>query len=442
MAFSKNPFLLSAALFLCVPLAAYAQRRGGLSDGGGMAIVCGEGSEERVYLADTFVLRHEPFYEQIKVDDPSLVITALTEILDFRHPEKIYQNPFNKNEKVTLGWLIKHTSNQLTTSYDHDLQELGDDNVDPDSMPKGCKKRQVAIQDLAEKVVHEEMKLTQKMSFFDRGLLDFHEALVSLRNQPLADTTPIRAEVEAVVRLLNDPQFYARELALQLWELKFRRPHVGKSTTPAELNADRASAEFGRACPSHYLLSEHPEPQDTPETTRCRLASRKLMEAETALDLDSALPTLLNVPKELDCLVTYKSSANWEAARPTHVRISRVSGDGRPNSKTIYRLRTRYDWYGWSSITSSGTHHFYTNRHQRMHGRVDLGLMDLRISFGKKIGAFFHYYDPFTDEFVGSVQFTDGNRVDSQRFVYVAYGLVCRGDVKPEIGIDTKQSYY
>ena len=74
------------------------------------------------------------------------------------------------------------------------LPTLNDDHIDASSLPSGCHKVQLAVQDISTKTV-EQSPLIYQLSWPERGFLELHETLISLRDAPGSDTTPIRREV-------------------------------------------------------------------------------------------------------------------------------------------------------------------------------------------------------------------------------------------------------
>lgn len=172
--------------------------KGGNSGGGGMVISC---SDDRVYLADTFEIMSSLTSKGLESLDPFRVQVAITQVIEKKYPAKIYPNPKGGGDKVSMATMLEHIRETLVyIPSKKPLPLLGDDYIDTSSLPAGCTKLQVAIQNIPKNEVTVDRKLQMKMSSLERGLLELHESLISLRNQPGLDTTPIRQSIEDLMR--------------------------------------------------------------------------------------------------------------------------------------------------------------------------------------------------------------------------------------------------
>ncbi|MGE3608621.1 MAG: hypothetical protein AB7I27_03455 [Bacteriovoracaceae bacterium] len=93
-----------------------------------------------------------------------------------------------------FGDIIKARLTQLRfVETDQEIPELDDDNI---KVPKGCEKKQLAIQNLTTGEVVYSKKLAEKLSPLEFLFFQIHEALISIKKiNTNQDTTPIRAEV-------------------------------------------------------------------------------------------------------------------------------------------------------------------------------------------------------------------------------------------------------
>lgn len=180
--------------------------RGGSSDGGGKGILCtNEKGESRVFLADTFSTRFNKAYPFENDYDSSFVISAVAEVLEDIFPRKVFTASSLGSPKISLSekFVLEHEKLDFEISSET-LPDLPDDFIDPKTLPPICELVQVAIQNIPSGKVRVDSKLASQMSFLDRGLLEVHETFIRLRNQPGEDTTPIRNEVENIVKTLDN----------------------------------------------------------------------------------------------------------------------------------------------------------------------------------------------------------------------------------------------
>jgi len=212
---------------------AFNSLAGGVSHGGGDALICQErpvhkqsllklGDSERIertYLADT--------YAYLKGHDSTHFI--MLEGLKF---EILYETFIEHLNLLNPGEGTRVDRAAETLKFDfvgHDLQELEDDNL---KVPKNCYKKQLAIQDLGSSgVVQVNQLLYGKLSNLEKVLFKIHEAYIRIYNGP-ADTTFLRA----IVRSALDKKSSLHNLAdrkttekLSQWEFyqyAFARTHL------------------------------------------------------------------------------------------------------------------------------------------------------------------------------------------------------------------------
>ncbi len=206
----KNSFKLSPASKLKIALPkskdlGKSLARGGVDAGGGVGFSCRqESGPNKIYLADTYALLSK--LEVTGEAEPVNVVSATAKLLNTLKPQKIYDHPEVRNEKVTLGWMINYRHQQLKFEPNFSgkikIPVLNDDNIKTASLPPGCTKVQLAVQNIATLTV-EQSPLVNQLSWIERGYLELHETLISLRGEPGADTTPIRKEVESLAMELD-----------------------------------------------------------------------------------------------------------------------------------------------------------------------------------------------------------------------------------------------
>ncbi len=165
--------------------------------GGGDVIVCKTGIPvlrtifgwHRVYLADTFSFFQKGGANVLPLLDEKQTLQAALETLDSKEPG--------------MGTLIGSTISRLEFREVEAVEELDDDNIVLD-IPS-CQKQQLAIQDIFENRVRVNKELLEELTPSEKVLFRIHEAYIHIRNAP-PDTTPIRAEVRAII---ESPSFEA-----------------------------------------------------------------------------------------------------------------------------------------------------------------------------------------------------------------------------------------
>ncbi len=167
--------------------------------GGGDVILCLKGSTEVAYFADTFFLTpSNPNDIYASFDDPTT--EALLQIVDEILPQKNINHPYSPGKKVSLSWMLSRTMH-LLNFYRNDtgvVEELDDDYIDESKLPAGCRKKQLAIQDVG--LLRVELDdIFYQLSTIEKSLFKLHEAKIALRGRPRVDTTPIRHQIAELI---------------------------------------------------------------------------------------------------------------------------------------------------------------------------------------------------------------------------------------------------
>jgi len=199
--FSRFRILTQVSFSLISIAPGVALADGGISHGGGKGILCQEEKGPRVYLADTFELVRSGALDHLKPVDPQVVVPAAVSVIDKVFPAKRFSHPLNPEVRVTIGWLIQYNSDGLFFKIHPKgrLKNLADDHIRLEDLPKNCRtKVQLAVQDVPARTVTTDYKMTNALTWLEYGFLQLHEAMISTRDMPGADTTPIRQAVAAV----------------------------------------------------------------------------------------------------------------------------------------------------------------------------------------------------------------------------------------------------
>jgi hypothetical protein len=143
----KKLILIMALMGSCVTVNASEGNEGG---GGGKGFICKENGVEKMYLADTYELQKSGAFDRY-VGHDSLSFEDAMEIVDRKFPAKAFPHPYVKGQKVTLGFILSHIHNGLYfEQYSNvPVPEFNDDNIK--KVPAGCRKVQVALQNLKTK---------------------------------------------------------------------------------------------------------------------------------------------------------------------------------------------------------------------------------------------------------------------------------------------------
>ncbi len=162
--------------------------------GGGVGFLCHEPGGDRVYLADTYDLVKGGALKNNEFLDTGIIFLAAGQRFAEAHIPDL-----NFKDFLSGGWALIFRSSFLHWQKERHLPLLGDDHIPQDKVPHNCEKVQLAIQDLNARTVHWDDSYVSKMTRAETGFFILHETLIALRNDPGADTTPIRAEVSSVL---------------------------------------------------------------------------------------------------------------------------------------------------------------------------------------------------------------------------------------------------
>jgi len=186
----KNGICLIAALTvgLITSSMAFAEGRDG---GGGVGFLCHEKGGDKVYLADTYQLVKSGKLKGYEDVDLGIVLAAAAQTIN--------EKQSNGADGSLLNATLAARNSALQWQKQSPLPLLGDDHIPADQVPANCEKVQLVIQDVSTRVVHYDDKLVNQLTGTEIAFLNVHETLISIRNEPGADTTPIRAQVASVL---------------------------------------------------------------------------------------------------------------------------------------------------------------------------------------------------------------------------------------------------
>jgi hypothetical protein len=162
--------------------------------GGGVGFLCHENGKDRVYLADTYELVKDGKLKGKESLDMGIIFLAAGQRFSEANVQDLHFKDF-----LSGGWALIFRSSHLGWQVDHNLPLLGDDHISFGEIPANCEKVQLAIQDLRTGIVSWNNDLVSKMTPAETGFFVLHETLIALRNDPGADTSPIRAAVSSVL---------------------------------------------------------------------------------------------------------------------------------------------------------------------------------------------------------------------------------------------------
>lgn len=224
-----NKFTIASVLTLslAIPIAGLAQEGVNSGGGGGDGFKCKSNDPSAIQgyttrLVDTYGNTELDKLEQNNVGQlrRDYGIRTVARYLDKVMPEKVYPHPYKSDLKISFGsLLVLHYMKLYFMTYDlSPLPDLKDDNIPFWKVPSGCKKIQLAIQDIPSGVVSQSPEVRFDLPLFDRLFLRIHEVLISIRNQPGLDTTPIRKDVERLAAMLRDDQVQFIKNLTSDWE--------------------------------------------------------------------------------------------------------------------------------------------------------------------------------------------------------------------------------
>jgi hypothetical protein len=162
--------------------------------GGGVGFLSHEPSGDRVYLADTYDLVKNGALNNNESLNAGIIFLAAGQQFTKAHIPGV-----NFKDFLSAGWALMSRASFMHWQKEGHLPLLGDDHIPPSSVPANCEKVQIAIQDLKTATVHLDESYVAKMTKAETGFFMLHETLIALRNDPGADTTPIRDEVSSVL---------------------------------------------------------------------------------------------------------------------------------------------------------------------------------------------------------------------------------------------------
>ena len=389
----------------------------------------------------------DPKLQSVLGADPGQVATAITQVIDEKYPAKIFTNPDGGTKKVSLGWMLSHTLGALDFEFAKaPLKLLNDDHFDTSKLPPGCFKQQAAIQDIPKRHVDIDLDLVSKMSFLEQGLLNLHESKISLRNQPGADTTPIRKEIADLVQ--NSADLLTKIIRRVQVEgagfnpkmsatVEARMKKLGCTYDEDEkmqLTLDVASGDFRHT------------PKDAAAAAACPVLRAKQGAEYQSQDRDQAKPTLLSVPAQFQCSIVNETRNDLNAPFEigTKFSVTRISGDGRPNDIAQSQNLLRFDD---SPVGVLATRAFFnTHRHETdslfpsKYGEEDISMTWIKFTKSADLTLFLDHYNKMTNEFVGSIQEIATGADVSAENPFTAFGVIC---VPSEVnfGIDMDQSF-
>ncbi len=407
------------SLIATLLISANAFATGTEGGGGGKGIICPKGDGTNgVYLADTFDFVRNGGLKDIRLGDPSQMVAAIAEIIEKSHPQKLYDHPLKAGQKISLAWLFEFTGKSLHWQFQDRLKDFPDDNIDPRSLPAGCRKVQLAVQDIKNGIVNYDMGTVDKLGWVDRGLLEVHEIFVALRNQPGKDTTPIRAHVERVAKVLNNPKFELSDLIL-----KAIAPH--RRTNKTEVEWANEYYESQNCYDKYEILSKRYEkPADEKEAALCQKAARL-----RNIHRWMKWPKLVEFPKRLVCKTTYKSDSRLGHSDPKKFWLTRTRGSGAPDQgtwhdeKNVYAITTQDRTGAYSSNVKIDA------RDQQEDETKAFGSTNIEMEFASSVFSVLRIdnYNARTQTFSGSIQF-GGKWLGAQNFTRgTSYGIQCDG---------------
>jgi hypothetical protein len=376
------------------PQAVASEKEGGANGGGGIGFLCNEEGKAKLYLADTYQLTKSGALNRLQ-NHGAIEMSDAVKVLDQKIPQKVYPHPFVRGQKVTFGFMLAHTMNGLSFE-DHQLKNrTNDDNIR--QIPRGCKKVQVAYQDLKRNIV----QLRDQAPFLNQAdwfYLKMHEALISLRNRPGMDTTAIRSQVKNIALILSNPRNFAlatlNELAKRGTETKIVPPEQRKK-----------------------------------------------------------FRTLYTAPRELLCQPTWVGERGRYAKNdfrvPNVIRLVRTAGDGRVGEHNQYTLVAGYSnymgLYKTSQKTVAQSTTFSTESYNAFGNADGVGTFAINLTLfpdpKTKMDLSIDQYDSVTNEYLGSFEVEDAEGIHVVT-LGSGYGIRCYPSERPVFRVDERSSTY
>lgn len=293
---------------------------GPIGSGGGVSIACVEDGELRVYLADTFAAARRGEFKNWQADSPDMIMFSAIRYFDHIRPQADLPHPYLPGKFVTFGWLVAHTRAMLSFPEVDMLPRLTDDHIDESQLPSNCKTVQIAVQNFKTKVVQLRERLLPLISWPDWGFLELHETLLNIRNDPGADTTPIR---KAVSDILDRPDFAFEKILNEITKEHEKIPKFDSSD---------ASVYFDKNCPHFFDLGAR-------STAECVRAWHKASDSFGAQYKARALPIPIELPRRLQCQVGAQESDDLQWRPERLIELVRTAGDGKSGGQSLYDIK-------------------------------------------------------------------------------------------------------
>lgn len=176
-----------ALVILTTTMGLSAHAKVGRDGGGGVVFVCNEAGKEKVYLADTYSIRASFSNDQKNTDFggplQSLIISLQTSSAQSKE--------------------IADNLKSLKFKHSPPMALLGDDDIKNEDIPRGCVKKQLAIQTLSTGEVDVDIQLYSALTRREQALFILHEGYVAKYR---ANTTQVRHRVarEAMLAYANN----------------------------------------------------------------------------------------------------------------------------------------------------------------------------------------------------------------------------------------------
>jgi hypothetical protein len=370
------------------------------SGGGGVGFYCNINGKMKAFLADTIKLQRTGQLYRMKTVDFSQAV----EVIDQHYPQKAFQHPYVRGQKVTLGFMLSHSLNGLKFIRTNEtIPATNDDHIPASSVPGNCKKIQLARQYFATKTVL--MRGDVELSAEEEFYLNIHEAMIALRNRPGMNTTEIRQKVANLSAILTNPSNFALAVLKEV----------------SDKWADKKIV-----------------PQD--QQTRYR--------------------TLYYAPRQLMCETTWigprSEFRKVDMAPPARITLTRTQGDGRVGEHNRYTVTATAPVIGAISRNlqiKDAPARLYTESYNAFGEADGIGTFALsfeglkfnpsvlRPNLAVEMDLAIDEYDKVTNEYLGSYEMNDP---ESLRVVEIesGYGLRCWPSEAPIFRHDDRSEVY
>lgn len=187
------------SLFLLSTIFSTSLSFAGQEKGGGVIFVCksrvwGILPETSFYLADSHSLKKAPIYYELQR-------------LQFSNPDRALDDAIQliKKKNEIVGRALAESMKELHFSEGPDLPLLGNDGIE--NPPKGCSKKQLAVQTFATGLVEVSKRLRKKLTQMDDLLFKLHEAYLRVLWKSGQNDPSVKEVREQVFNWAQDPQF-------------------------------------------------------------------------------------------------------------------------------------------------------------------------------------------------------------------------------------------